>query len=160
MEVSIRSYPFIAAHKPSLGVTRSHGLLPEVAVTAPVGRPLTALQCSCPTPGNSLPPIPVDAHFRQEFLRSPGPVGHRCVLPVETLCKIHQGHQGILRCCLQVMSSLWMLGVSTQMEELVKKCPTCMHPSPPIREPIIPSPLPTYPWGKVATDLFEFQGQN
>ena len=25
---------------------------------------------------------------------------------------------------------------------------------------MIPSPLPTYPWEKVATDLFEFQGQH
>ena len=83
MEVSIRGYPFIAAHKPSLGVTRSHGLLPEVAVRPLVGRPLTVLQCSCPTPGNSLPPIPVDGHFQQEFLRSPGPVDHQCVLPVD-----------------------------------------------------------------------------
>ena len=78
----------------------------------------------------------------------------------ETLCKIHQGHQGIQRCRLRVTSSLWWPGVSTQMEELVKKCSTCMRLSPPVREPMIPSPLPTYPWEKVATDLFEFQGQH
>ena len=42
----------------------------------------------------------------------------------------------------------------------MKKCPTCMRLSPPVREPMIPSPLPTYPWEKVATDLFEFQGQH
>ena len=82
----------------------------------------------------------------------------RIVVP-ETLCKIHQGHQGIQRCRLQVTSEWWP-GVSTQMEELVKKCSTCMYLSPPVREPMIPSPLPTYPWEKVTTDLFEFQGQH
>ncbi len=47
-----------------------------------------------------------------------------------------------------------------QMEEFVKKCPTCMHLSRPVREAMISSPLPTYPWEKVATNLFEFQGQH
>ena len=56
--------------------------------------------------------------------------------------------------------SVWWPGVSKQMEEFVKKCPTCMRLSPPVREPMTPSPLPTYPWEKVATDLFEFQGQH
>ena len=57
--------------------------------------PLTALQCSRPTLGNSLPPIPVQAFpsrgsldvdglIQQEFLRSPGPVDHQCVFPVNS----------------------------------------------------------------------------
>ena len=47
-----------------------------------------------------------------------------------------------------------------QMKRFVKKCPTCMHLSPPVRESMIPSPPPTYQWEKVATDLFEFKGQH
>ena len=78
----------------------------------------------------------------------------------ETLCKVHQGHQGIQRCRLRITSSVWWPGVSKQVEEFVKRCPTCMHLSPPAREPMIPSPLPTYPWEKVATDLFELQGKH
>ena len=42
----------------------------------------------------------------------------------------------------------------------MKHCPTCIHLSPPARELMIPSPLPTYPWEKVATDLFELQGKH
>ena len=87
---------FIAANKSSLAVSGSRYLPPEVAVRLPVGRPLTALQCSRPTPGDSLPPIPVepfpsrcpldvDGLFQQEFLRSPGPVNHRCVFPVDVV---------------------------------------------------------------------------
>ena len=87
VEVSTRAIHYIAAHKSSLAVTRSRYLPPEVAVWSPVGRPLIALQCSRPTPENSLPPIPVEAFpsrdpldvdglFQQEFFRSPGPVNH------------------------------------------------------------------------------------
>ena len=46
------------------------------------------------------------------------------------------------------------------MERFVKKCSMCMRLRPPVRESMIPSPLPTYPWENVATDLFEFQGQH
>ena len=87
---------FIAAHKSSLAVAGSRYLPPDVAVWLPVSRPLTALQCNRPTPGDSLPPIPVEAFpsrgpldvdgfFQQEFLRSPGPVDHRCVFPVDVV---------------------------------------------------------------------------
>ena len=96
VEVSTRAIHIIAGHKSSLAVARSRYLPPEVAVWLPVGRPLTALQCSRPTPGDSLPPIPVEAFpsrgpldvdglFQQEFLRSPGPVDHRCVFPVDVV---------------------------------------------------------------------------
>ena len=58
---------FIAAHKSSLVVAGSRYLPPEVAAWLLVGRPLTALQCSRPTPGDSLPPIPrTNFHFRPE----------------------------------------------------------------------------------------------
>lgn len=64
----------------------------------------------------------------------------------ETFCKIHQDHQSSLKwCLLRVSLSVWWQGVSTHVEVFVKKCPTCMHLSPPVKETIIPSALPTYP---------------
>ena len=57
VEVSTMGCPFIAAHKPSLGVTGSHGLPLEVTVWPPVDRPITALQCSHPTLGSVLDPL-------------------------------------------------------------------------------------------------------
>ena len=94
MEVSTRAFNFIATHKPSLGVTGSHALPPEVVVRLPVDCALTALQCGHPTLADTLFPISVEAFprrgaldvdglFQQEFLRSPGPVNHRGVLPVD-----------------------------------------------------------------------------
>jgi transposase InsO family protein len=81
-------------------------------------------------------------------------------LQQETLDKIHKGHQGIHRCRLRVSESVWWPGVNKQMEEYVKKCPTCMKLSPPVREPMLTSPLPDHPWEKVGTDLFELNGQH
>ena len=93
MEVSTRAFNFIATHKPSLGVTRSHALLLEVAVRLPVDCALTTLQCDHPTLGDSLPPVSVEAFpcrgaldvdglIQQEFLRSPGPVQWSKYCPV------------------------------------------------------------------------------
>ena len=73
----------------------------------------------------------------------------------ETLCKIHHGHQGIERRRLRVMTSVWWPEVSSKMEDFIKQCSTCMKHAPPVREPILSSTLPKYPWERVGTDLFE-----
>ena len=73
----------------------------------------------------------------------------------ETLQKIHQGHQGIQRCCLRIKTSVWWPGVSKDIEALVQSCTECQKSATLPREPLIQSPLPNYPWEKVAADLFE-----
>ena len=88
--------------------------------------------------------------------------GSRIVVPVklrtETLEKIHHGHQGINRCLLQSMSSVWWPGVSKAVEAYVKSCPHCQKTYIPPREPLIILPLPQRPWERVAADLFELDG--
>ena len=88
----------------------------------------------------------------------------RIVVPAklqhDTLCKIHCGHLGIERCHLRVTTSVWWPGVSSQMEQFIKQCPTCVKVTPPAREPMLSSELPKYPWQKVATDLFELNKQS
>ena len=75
--------------------------------------------------------------------------GARIVVPKsmreETLQKIHQGHQGIQRCCLRVKNSVWWPGVTKDIEALVKSCPECQKSATPPRQPMIKSPLPSYP---------------
>ena len=73
----------------------------------------------------------------------------------ETLQKIHQGHQGIQRCRFRVKNSVCWPGVSKDIEALAKSCPECKKSATLSKEPLIKPPLPSYPWEKVATDLFE-----
>ena len=49
-------------------------------------------------------------------------------------------------------------GLSHQLEEVVKQCPTCIKERINPAEPVIPSELPGRPWQKVAADLFELKG--
>ena len=86
--------------------------------------------------------------------------GNRIVVPKElqddVLEKIHQGHQGILKCRLRAMSAVWWPGISKDVENLVKDI--CASRVPPKKEPMIASDLPLYPWQKVGADLFELKG--
>ena len=85
--------------------------------------------------------------------------GSRIVVPKQlqrqTLEKIHHGHQGINRCNLRIKSSVWWPSISHEMEAFIKQCPHCKQFAIPPREPMISSPLPSYPWEKVGADLFE-----
>ena len=44
------------------------------------------------------------------------------------------------------------------MENFVQSCPVCQKTTPPNREPLITTPLPSYPWECIAADLFELKG--
>ena len=88
--------------------------------------------------------------------------GGRIVVPkqlqAETLQKIHTGHQGIVRCRLRAVTSVWWPGISKEVEAFVQKCPECMKSAPNPREPLLSTPLPKHPWERVAADLFQFNG--
>ena len=78
----------------------------------------------------------------------------------ETMKKIHEGHQGIVRCKLRAATTVWWPGSSRDAEEFVRSCPECLKNTPPNKEPLLPTQLPTYPWEKVASDLFELNKVN
>ncbi|ETW98423.1 MAG: hypothetical protein ETSY2_42830 [Candidatus Entotheonella gemina] len=65
--------------------------------------------------------------------------GTRIVVPAsmqkETLEKLHAGHQGIERCRQRARISVWWPGVSSQIENMVSKCPQCVKERPPERNP-------------------------
>ena len=90
--------------------------------------------------------------------------GSRIVVPnskqVETLQKIHQGHQGLQKCRLRVSKSVWWFGVTQDLEKFIRDCPTCQQTIPPQREPLMATPLPDHPWEQLATDLFHHNGLN
>ena len=88
--------------------------------------------------------------------------GRRIVVPqslqAETLQKIHSGHQGITKCSLRITSSVWWPGAKRQLEELVHNCPECTKAMQAQKQPLISTPLPEHPWEKLASDLFEING--
>ena len=89
--------------------------------------------------------------------------GDRVIIPsalrLDVLDKIHTGHQGIQKCRERAKSGVWWPGLSKQIEDLVKECPTCIKTKVNRAEPMIPSQLPERPWQKVGTDLFDWKGQ-
>ena len=78
---------------------------------------------------------------------------------METLKKLHCGHQGIQRCRLRAISSVWWLNISRMIQDYISQCPECQKSLIPPREPLITSPLPQHPWEKVASDLFQLDGK-
>ena len=77
-------------------------------------------------------------------------------LCLEVLDQIHAGHQRIHKCRQQAGQSVWWLGLSKQLEDLVKTCRVCCKYQSPKADPLIPSKLLKLPWQKVGTDLFEW----
>ena len=90
--------------------------------------------------------------------------GSRLVIPAdlqaEVLHRLHSSHQGIARSRGRAKESVWWPGLSKQMEEVVRKCPECIKNQPPSTEPLLSTPLPSLPWQRVATDLFEWEKSN
>ena len=84
---------------------------------------------------------------------------HRIVVPAalrrETLEKIHEGHQGIERCCMRTTSSVWWPGILKQIKQMVQQCSECAKAASQRKEPLVTTPLPDYPWQVVGSDLFE-----
>ena len=72
----------------------------------------------------------------------------------KTLGKLHHGHQGIQRCRLRARISVWWPGISQRIKEAIECCAECVKHSTPRPEPLMPTPLPDYPWQSIAMDLF------
>ena len=66
--------------------------------------------------------------------------GNRIVTPkklqMETLSKLHHGHQGIQRCRLRAATSVWWPGISNDVEKFVRQCPQSCKSLVPAREPL------------------------
>ncbi|VDI44154.1 Hypothetical predicted protein [Mytilus galloprovincialis] len=77
----------------------------------------------------------------------------------EILERLHDGHQGIVKCRERAKSSVWWLGMSTMIENMVKRCKKCIENANDHAEPLLQPEFPKRPWQKLASDLFELKGQ-
>lgn len=84
--------------------------------------------------------------------------GSRLVIPTamrsSVLKALHEGHQGMTRCRERAKETVWWPGLSSQLNELVTNCTTCIRERTNPVEPLLPSELPERPWQKVGADLF------
>ena len=84
---------------------------------------------------------------------------YRVVIPralrLEVLQQLHEGHLGITKCRARARESVWWPLLSTTIREMVTKCSICAKLRPERKEPLMPSEMPSRPWERVGTDLFE-----
>ena len=96
----------------------------------------------------------------QDILLFAGRLVIPSILRKEILDRLHQGHQGIVKTRALARSTVWWPGLSKDVASVVQSCPECElyrreHP-----QPLIPTPTPRSEWTHVASDLFEWEGED
>ena len=61
---------------------------------------------------------------------------------------------------MRVKASVWWPCISSEVKQYVENCQECAKESRQQKAPLIPTPLPDYPWQQIGTDLFELGGQH
>ena len=91
-------------------------------------------------------------------------MGTRLVIPQvlrkEMLDRVHEGHQGIVKCRALARTCIWWPGISKDIATLVEKCSACERYRTVPPQPLIPTATPDFPWQRVGTDLFEWLGEH
>ena len=102
-------------------------------------------------------------NFRCDLVIDDGLVlkGDRIVIPQslkkEVLEAIHTGHQGKTKCVLLERESVFWPGITNDVRDMVQRCEVCSRHQPaPSKLPIMQPNMPTGPWEKIGTDIFEY----
>ena len=91
--------------------------------------------------------------------------GERIVIPeslrAELLEILHKSHSGIVKTKQRAREMIYWPGLNKQIEDITSKCAACLESRPKQqKEPLNAHPIPSLPWNKVGTDLFEHEGDN
>ena len=76
------------------------------------------------------------------------------VMRLDVLDKIHQGHQGIVKCRSRAKQSVWWPGISREILDMVKSCRVCAGYKVNTPEPLDTTEFPERPWQLVGIDFF------
>ncbi|KAL1447311.1 hypothetical protein WDU94_000006 [Cyamophila willieti] len=77
------------------------------------------------------------------------------------LKEIHEGHLGIVKCKSRARDSLFWPLMNIDIQDMIERCRICVQNSKKNqKEPLIPLPMPSRAWERVATDLFTVDGQD
>ena len=80
------------------------------------------------------------------------------------LNQIHDSHLGLKKCKLCAMQSVYWPGINDQLKQLVLNCQLCLKCSRSKKKQdtnlSLGQEIPLFPWTKLATDLFHFEGNS
>ena len=77
----------------------------------------------------------------------------------KALTCVHTSHLGIVKCTERAKTTLYWPGYVRDIQEMVEKCSQCQaNRNVSAHEPLIPTPVPEYPFQKVGADLFTLDG--
>jgi len=69
-------------------------------------------------------------------------------LQADMLKRIHEGHQGIVKCRERARQAVWWPGLNAQLEDSVFNCLVCQKERVQRPEPLCPTPFPELPYGR------------
>ena len=89
--------------------------------------------------------------------------GHRLIIPFQMrpqmLMLIHQDNFGMEKFTLKARECLFWPGITKYIKEIVSNCTKCLQfAKQQQKETFQQHSLPSYPWQKLASDLFDFKG--
>lgn len=76
---------------------------------------------------------------------------------LNVLNKIHQGHQGIVKCRSRARQSVWWPGISREMLDMVKSCRICAGYEVRTPDPLGTIEFPERPWQFVGIDFWSHE---
>lgn len=89
----------------------------------------------------------------------------RMVIPAskqeELVKKLHASHMGIEKTKQLARQHYYWPGIDQDIESYVRRCSTCcQNRRRQPKQPLLPHPVPEYPWQKVGCDIFTFRGRD
>lgn len=89
----------------------------------------------------------------------------KLIIPLElrkyVLQLLHESHFGITKTKARANQVIYWPGITKDIEEMISKCAICeKYSNSNIKEPLINHEIPNVPFAKVASDIFQFEGEN
>ena len=104
-------------------------------------------------------------NFRHDLVLEDGAIlkGSKIVIPASlrkrVLNIVHTGHQGETKCILLARESVFWPRKTEEIKKMVRECGICnKYQAAQARLPILQPELPSFPWEKLGTDIFEIDG--
>ena len=79
-------------------------------------------------------------------------------LQAETLARLHDGHRGVTKTLARARTSVWLPGLSTEIDRYVTACEECTKRCNQPPETLMPTELPDCLWQRVASDICDMSG--